>query len=127
MIEGAIRPLNKDQVAFLAQHGEPVEVGNIHFWSKDFPGTEEVIARLKALAADPHFSKTYPNHRVFVLPTGEILGVLPAEERPITVNGQLRLVASEQLREKARRQEISLFNCAIIRTGPQKTLHQVLY
>lgn len=108
------------QAAFHAQHGEHVEIGNIHFWSKGFPGTDETVATLQTLAANPEFQQQYPNHRVFVLPTGKVLGALPAEERGVDINGQLQLVASRALLEKAKEERVSLLNCAIILTGSQQ-------
>lgn len=114
-------PITEAQAAFHAQHGEHVEIdGNIHFWSKGFPRTDEVIAKLRTLVVDPQFQRQYPNHRVFVLPTVKVLGALPAEERGVDINGQLRLVNSRALLEEAREQGVSLLNCAIILTGSQQ-------
>ncbi|OGE19377.1 hypothetical protein A3J19_04145 [Candidatus Daviesbacteria bacterium RIFCSPLOWO2_02_FULL_41_8] len=108
--------LAKAREAFAKTHGKSIQIGSVHYYKKSFRGTEQNIQELQALTQTPEFQKQYPDHHVYAL-GGEIIGSRPRQFLDIKSYRMAVMKLNQTVAERG----ITLFDCAIISTGPERT------
>lgn len=117
------------------QHGKPIyypDQGNPSFfyYEKAFGASPDVLSRVTQLAEDPKLAEQYPNHRVFVTKELEVIAAIPKNLH--TQGGQYRgergvydrVMTEAQM--AATQRGITLFDCAMIFTGPREQTPAVM-